>query len=77
MFYKKNRKKVVLPKDGTTLEVCTKTCFCKDCTDEKCLRAGEMVSDCPKYVCDNEDADCENCTFLKDYYAEMEKGGKG
>lgn len=73
-MFSRYRIKMALPKYEIAVKKCTKTCFCKDCTDETCLRAGDMASDCPKHVCDNEDADCENCTFLKDYYAEMEKG---
>ena len=56
------------------IERCEKNCFCKDCTDEKCLYAGDKMADCPKWVCDK-NRDCDNCTFLKGFYAEMEKGG--
>ena len=56
------------------VEQCERNCFCKDCTDEKCIYAGDKMADCPKWVCD-ENRDCDNCTFLKGFYAEMKKGG--
>lgn len=49
---------------------CTRDNFCVDCDNEKCLNAGKVESDCPKWKC-TEDGDCENCTFMKEYYAEL------
>lgn len=64
------------------LRECTRDCFCKDCDDEECLKAGKREADCPRYSCvfksdTAEFLDCENCLWLKGYYADMrgEKNG--
>ena len=57
---------------------CNKDCFCKDCDDKECLHAGKAEADCPRYACvfpsySPEFFDCENCLWLKGFYADMRK----
>ena len=55
------------------MSICTRDNFCVDCDSDTCIGAGKVESDCPNQIC-IEDGNCENCTFMKWYYAEM-KGG--
>lgn len=62
------------------LKECNKDCFCKDCDDTECSHAGKAEADCPRYTCvfqtyTSEHLDCENCLWLKGWYAEMREGG--
>ena len=53
------------------LGICKKECWCVDCTDRRCLGAGDIGADCPKWKCDHEPVlDCENCDFIKELYKE-------
>lgn len=55
-----------------SIRECHKKCFCKDCTDEKCVHSGNIRADCPKYRCNNEVwEDCSQCEFIKEYYKEV------
>ena len=56
-----------------TIDECTRKNFCVDCDDSDCTFAGCIEADCPKWKCDNQTMDCENCEFLKEY----KKGGDG
>ena len=54
------------------LEGCKRPIFCADCDDPRCIFAGNIEADCPKWVCDNNPSmDCENCEFLKEYKKEV------
>lgn len=60
------------------LKECKRDCFCKDCDDKECLHAGKAEADCPRYICifpsySKEFLDCENCLWLKGWYAEMKE----
>ena len=50
------------------MDVCEKSNLCAECDDE-CWHSGKMISDCPKYRCDNKIAyDCRGCEFLEELY---------
>lgn len=54
------------------LNACKKNNLCVDCKDKKCLGAGKIESDCPKYYCDNPNGhDCAKCEFIKQYQKDM------
>lgn len=54
------------------LSVCNRDNLCVDCDSEKCILAGEIMSDCPKYHCDNDMIhDCEHCEFIRELQEEM------
>lgn len=58
------------------MSLCNKNMLCVDCNDTKCLGAGEIISDCPKYHCDRESGhinDCETCNFIKQFQKNMRK----
>ena len=51
---------------------CKKNNLCVDCKNKKCLGAGDIESDCPKYHCDNPNGhDCAKCEFMKQYQKDM------
>lgn len=54
------------------IRLCTRDNLCVDCDNEKCIGAGQIESDCPKWIC-TEAGDCENCTFIKDYITSRKK----
>lgn len=56
------------------LKECTRTNLCVDCDNTECLHKGKIMSDCPKYYCDNYKLhDCEHCDFIKSYIKEYKK----
>lgn len=63
--------------NGLQLDTCTKDILCVDCRDTTCLHAGEIMSDCPKYKCDNDVLlDCEHCKFIKQLTKTIRKNAK-
>jgi hypothetical protein len=57
-----------------TMTDCTKTCFCKDCTDRECFHHGKCEADCPKYRCDLPEPltdQCDTCEWLDRWYEEV------
>jgi len=57
------------------ITICNKDSFCKDCKDEECLHAGEIIADCPKWKCD-QSTSCKTCNFIQDYYNSFKRGEK-
>ena len=49
---------------------CTRDNLCVDCDDKECTHAGNIEADCPKWKCDNETGDCNNCAFIRQYQEE-------
>lgn len=52
---------------------CKRNNLCVDCDDKKCIFAGQLISDCPMYVCDRKGKqfeNCETCELLKQIHAE-------
>lgn len=63
--------------NGLQLDTCTKDILCVDCRDTTCLHAGKIMSDCPKYKCDNDVLlDCEHCKFIKQLTKTIRKKAK-
>ena len=52
---------------------CTRTNFCKDCTDPKCHHAGYRYADCPRWECIDDVGDCDQCRWLDKWYEDMER----
>lgn len=51
---------------------CTRQNLCVDCDYTKCWHQGKIISDCPKYKCDNIILeDCEHCAFIKQFQKDM------
>jgi hypothetical protein len=49
---------------------CIEDKLCVDCEDTNCIFAKKIISDCPKYYCDREEddyEDCETCEFIKEF----------
>lgn len=61
------------------LSECKRDNLCVDCDSKTCLRAGDIMADCPKYHCDNTKGiqECANCDFIKDYQKSMREGCGG
>lgn len=55
------------------LSECNRKNLCVDCDNKECLHHGKVEADCPKYHCDNDTHDCNNCAFIKQYQQDMRK----
>ena len=55
------------------IKICKRNNLCVDCDNKKCLHAGDIMADCPKYRCDAPNHDCENCEFIKQYQKDFRK----
>lgn len=55
------------------IKECNRNILCVDCDNTECNRHGDIEQDCPKYRCDNDVFDCNNCTFMKEYQKQMRK----
>ena len=55
------------------LSECNSNNLCIDCDNWECSRCGDIAADCPKYHCDNDTHDCNNCAFIKQYQQDMRK----
>lgn len=55
---------------------CERNNLCVDCDYKKCVFAGELIADCPLYVCNRSGEqyeDCESCELLKQLHAERRR----
>ena len=52
---------------------CRRRNLCVDCDDQSCPKRGHIISDCPKWVCDECKKDCRECEFIRDYQREMRR----
>ena len=48
------------------IKTCTRDNLCVDCDNTKCLHAGNIEADCPKWRCDNGHK-CGECEFIRKY----------
>lgn len=58
--------------DMLKMSECKRNNLCIDCDNTQCMLAGKIISDCPKYNCDNNNQ-CETCNFIKEFQKEERK----
>lgn len=59
-------------KQHTIISECRRLNCCVDCKSTDCTHAGNLIADCPKYHCDNDEThDCKHCSFMKEHIKSM------